>query len=132
MPIENNLRLDELQNNLKNTHPLMQKWAEARVDIFDEYMENERNPYQGNLRSLSYLYLRWKRKNYPGRKKRELTGETWESHKVTPFIDRIEETVKGKGGLLQNYLDLPILPMDGWDQLTETRFVELTFEYLDG
>ncbi|MGL5079252.1 MAG: hypothetical protein ACRDBG_25910 [Waterburya sp.] len=107
----------------------MEDWKTIREDIFEEQFDNERSPDNGGLRELSPRYLAWKRANYPGRKKRVLTGRTRESHKVFVSRDRIVETVSEKAVLLQEYMDLPVLPSE-FTNPTSAALMKATIEYL--
>jgi hypothetical protein len=124
------LNLNGIALKLSDMSSLMRDWKEAREDIFTNQFENELNPEDGRLRSLSARYLAFKRAVYPGRKKRELTSETVESHRIVASRIAIREEIGGKAEYLQGYLELPLLPED-WTDPTDRVLTKLAEDYLD-
>ncbi|MGL5925553.1 hypothetical protein [Chroococcidiopsis sp.] len=104
--------IDRLSDRVSNVEPITQKWQQYRIERFNDDIDNELAPDQTPLRNLSEQYQSWKSRKFPGRKKRELTGATKQTHKVTHNRTSVIETIAGNAGLLQDYLELPLLPFD--------------------
>lgn len=128
--VVDNTNLRQLEAQLINLSPLMEEWKQARINIFESQFRNELSPSNTVLRSLSIQYLEWKRRNYPGKKKRELTGETYKSHKFVVRPNELIEQLEGNAIYLQGYLELPLLPED-WSNPTERELVNITDRYLN-
>ena len=125
----NTLNIAQLQSKLSDMSPLMRQWRDAREDIFENQYEEELNPQDAPLRELSQRYLGWKRRYYPGRKKRELTGKTRESHRFSLGSNTLLEEISGNAIYLEGYLELPIFP-ETWTNPTERELVSLSEQYL--
>lgn len=122
--------LTKIVNKLKNTKPLMNIWAESRTRIFNDQFQNELNPKDERLRPLSTAYLKWKNINFPGRKKRELTGKTIKSRQIKITRNTVTETISRNAIYLQNNLNLPLLP-DEWVNPTSDRLLKDAELFLD-
>lgn len=121
------VRLDQRKNALKQTAPLMRSIASARRKDFDRRFEAELDPEDRPLRDLTDQYQQWKNRHHPGKKKREITGKTRESHKITITDKALKEEVGGNAVWLQYFLDLPLLPFNPAVDMEEIRQLALDF-----
>ncbi len=128
--INNNLRLAQFIAALDNPTLLLKEWEKDRDDIFQDQFNKQLDPENKPLRSLSDQYQDWKNKFYPGRKKRELTGETLKSRRIK-VVSRftLRETIQGRAAILQNRLELPLLPID-WSNPTAKALMRSSIEYI--
>jgi len=124
-----NIKLNLYLNTIVDVSVLMRDWQNAREEIFDNQFSGELNPENQPLRSLSAQYQDWKNRNYPGRKKRELTGQTYDSHNFLLGRNSVTEEIGVHAVQLQEQLDLPLLPED-WTNPTFQTLYDLSESYL--
>lgn len=122
--------LDRLDGRIANVEPITRKWEQYRIERFNDDIDNELAPDQTPLRDLSARYQSWKSRKFPGRKKRELTGATKRSHSVTHNRTSVVETIAGNAGLLQEHLDLPLLPFDNMSGPSMNAMLEIAAKEL--
>lgn len=128
--VELNFDLDLLSEALEKTKPLMVVWGETREALLQQQFQRQVNPEGRPLRSLSATYQLWKEQNYPGRKKRELTGRTYRSYRQQITDTELKESMSGNAVYLQNNLDLPIFP-ESLSNPTYAKLIEATNRYID-
>jgi hypothetical protein len=124
----NNLKLDAYAESLRNLYPLMKQWKDARQTIFNQQFEQEKDPENESLPNLSEQYREWKAKNYPGKKKRELTGATRKSHTVVASKNRVTERINAY--VIRFKDEEPELIPDDWTDPTYTTLYALSEDYL--
>lgn len=127
--IKDNLNLRAYQLFFSDLSPLMRQWRDARSDIFERQFKGELDPEDKPLRNLTQRYQAWKDKYYPGRVKRELSGRTKGSHSLVPGRNNLTEEINVNAVLLQEDLDLPLLP-DDWTDPTARTLLNLSEMYL--